>query len=127
LQDLVTVEAWGFSPTKKAHRNPALAAGLKIMQHNRKDEDDEMARLCAAIDEGLESGVAEGDVIDQVLQSVGLPANHGPRCEQEEDAKMAALEAALEKGLRSGVAPPGVFARVRARAGLPPCKDDGEA
>jgi len=45
------------------------------MQFGREEENAETALLCAAIDEGLESGIAEGDVIGQVLQSVGLPAS----------------------------------------------------
>ena len=61
-----------------ANVNEVIAEALRILRRDREEDDAEMARLCAAIDEGLESGVAEGDVIEQVLQSVGLPARPAP-------------------------------------------------
>jgi antitoxin ParD1/3/4 len=79
-------------------------AALHLLEREQSEYDDKMAALKAAIQEGLDSGVAEGDVFAQLSDDVD---------------QLAVLRTAIQKGIDSGIAKPGVFERVRQKYSLP--------
>ena len=54
--------------------NEVFQAALHTLKRDEREDQAKLEALRAAIDEGLASGVAEGDVFARVLQKVGLSA-----------------------------------------------------
>ena len=51
-----------------------VRAGLRTLEREEQKHEAKLAALRAAIQEGEESGIAEGDVFAQVRKSLKLPA-----------------------------------------------------
>ncbi|WP_213804570.1 type II toxin-antitoxin system ParD family antitoxin [Granulicella sp. dw_53] len=49
-----------------------VRAGLRGLEREEKEYDAKMAALTRAIEEGDASGIAEGDVFEDILQELGL-------------------------------------------------------
>ena len=50
-----------------------VRAGLRTLEREEREYEAKLAALSAAIDEGDNSGVAEGDVFAKVRQKLNLP------------------------------------------------------
>lgn len=51
-----------------------VRAGLRGLEREEKEYDAKMVALTRAIEEGDASGIAEGDVFEDVLKELGLPS-----------------------------------------------------
>ena len=76
-------------------------------------EQQELADLHRALDEGLASGVATGDVFARVRRRAALPAEESHASVLPSQDREADLRDALDEGLASGVAPGNVLAQVK--------------
>ena len=50
-----------------------VLAGLRSLKEHEEEHDSKVATLRAAIQEGIESGMAKGDVFARVRRETGLP------------------------------------------------------
>ena len=60
--------------SSKQSRRKLVIGPLPCDLDYEPDEEEKLAALRAAIDEGLASGVVEGDVFERVRQHLGLPS-----------------------------------------------------
>lgn len=50
-----------------------MAVALRTLRDTQMDYEQKMAQLCAALDDGLASGVYEGDAFEDVRRELDLP------------------------------------------------------
>jgi len=56
-----------------ADANAVVQEALRTLEREEREDDAKLATLRAAIDHGLASGIAEGDVFTRVREKTGLP------------------------------------------------------